>query len=144
VPQHSIDNNNLHGNSILQVPQHSIDNNNLLKPYRCCNCYCAPLERSRSWVGVQFGVTKDYKIGLCCFSTKHTALRSKRRGVSRIYYNVSWWLIFHRLLLQWVSTIKIKQILSICENKKPRDSNPRCLSLVASSLIIATTIGLGI
>jgi hypothetical protein len=29
VPEHSIDNNNLHGNSSLQVPQHSIDNNNL-------------------------------------------------------------------------------------------------------------------
>ena len=27
--RNTIDNNNLHGNSSLQVPQHSIDNNNL-------------------------------------------------------------------------------------------------------------------
>ena len=27
----------------------------------------------------QSGQTKDYKIGICCFSTKHTALRRKRK-----------------------------------------------------------------
>ena len=26
------------------------------------------------------GQTKDNKIGICCFSTKHTALRSKNKG----------------------------------------------------------------
>ena len=25
------------------------------------------------------GQTKDYKIGICCFSTKHTALRSRSK-----------------------------------------------------------------
>jgi hypothetical protein len=25
------------------------------------------------------GQTKDYKIGICCFSAKHTALRRKRK-----------------------------------------------------------------
>jgi hypothetical protein len=25
------------------------------------------------------GQTKDYKIGICCFSAKHTALRSKSK-----------------------------------------------------------------
>jgi hypothetical protein len=25
------------------------------------------------------GQTKDYNIGICCFSTKHTALRSKSK-----------------------------------------------------------------
>jgi hypothetical protein len=27
----------------------------------------------------QSGQTKDYKIGICCFSTKHAALKSKSR-----------------------------------------------------------------
>jgi len=26
------------------------------------------------------GQTKDYKTGFCCFSTKHTVLRSKSKG----------------------------------------------------------------
>ena len=40
--RNTIDNNNLHGNSSLQVPQHSIDNNNLhgklvTVAYKCRN-----------------------------------------------------------------------------------------------------------
>jgi hypothetical protein len=27
------------------------------------------------------GQTKDYKIGICCFSTKHVALRKKSKGI---------------------------------------------------------------
>jgi hypothetical protein len=27
------------------------------------------------------GQTKDYKIGICCFSAKHAALRNKRKTV---------------------------------------------------------------
>ena len=27
----------------------------------------------------RFGQTKDYKIGICCFSTKHAALRRKSK-----------------------------------------------------------------
>ena len=27
----------------------------------------------------QFGQIKDYKIGICCFSAKHTVLRSKSK-----------------------------------------------------------------
>ena len=38
------------------------------------------------------GLTKDYKIGLCCFSTKHTALRRKSKdGLARNQDNVHEW-----------------------------------------------------
>ena len=38
------------------------------------------------------GQTKDYKIGICCFSAKHTALRSKSKYWSaRNQNNVSEW-----------------------------------------------------
>ena len=30
-------------------------------------------------LNVRFGQTKDYKTGICCFSTKHTALRRKSK-----------------------------------------------------------------
>ena len=42
--------------------------------------------------------TKDYKIGICCFSAKHTALRRKARNQN----NVSEWsdMSTHRLLFQ--------------------------------------------
>ena len=36
--------------------------------------------------------TKDYKIGMCCFSAKHAALRSQSKEISaRIQDNVSEW-----------------------------------------------------
>ena len=36
--------------------------------------------------------TKDYKIGICCFSAKHAALRSKSKdGLARNQNNVSEW-----------------------------------------------------
>ena len=52
------------------------------------------------------GQTKDYTIGICCFSTKHAALRRKNKD----------WLVRNRdnvsecgeLLFQWASTIKIQ------------------------------------
>ena len=46
------------------------------------------------------GQTKDYEIGMCCFSTKHAALRSKS--------TVSKWsdMSTHGLLCQWASTIQ--------------------------------------
>jgi hypothetical protein len=38
------------------------------------------------------GQTKDYKIGICCFSTKHAALRSKsKEWLARDQNNVSEW-----------------------------------------------------
>ena len=38
------------------------------------------------------GQTKDYKIGICCFSSKHTALRSKSKDrLARNQNNMSVW-----------------------------------------------------
>jgi len=40
----------------------------------------------------QSGQTKDYKIGICCFSAKHAALRKKKKDWSaRNQDNVSEW-----------------------------------------------------
>jgi predicted LPLAT superfamily acyltransferase len=57
------------------------------------------------------GQTKDYKIGICCFSTKHTALRRKSKDwLARNQNNVSKWsdMSTRRLLFQWANTIKIQ------------------------------------
>jgi hypothetical protein len=52
------------------------------------------------------GQTKDYKIGICCFSTKHAALRRKSKDwLTRNRDNVS---KCGELLFQWASTIKIQ------------------------------------
>jgi hypothetical protein len=38
------------------------------------------------------GQTKDYKIGMCCFSAKHAALRRKTKDwLQRNQYNVQEW-----------------------------------------------------
>ena len=38
------------------------------------------------------GQTKDYEIGICCFSAKHTALRRKNKDwLARNQSNVSKW-----------------------------------------------------
>ena len=40
----------------------------------------------------QSGQTKDYEIGICCFSTKHAALRRKSKDwLARNQSNVSEW-----------------------------------------------------
>ena len=49
------------------------------------------------------GQTKDYKIGICCFSVKHAALRRKSKDwLARNQENVSEWgdMFIHRLLFQ--------------------------------------------
>ena len=51
----------------------------------------------------RLGQTKDYKIGICCFSTKHESLRSKSKDwLARNQNNVSEWsdMSTHGLLLQ--------------------------------------------
>ena len=56
------------------------------------------------------GQTKDYKIGICCFSAKHAALRSKSKDwLAQNQNNVSEWgdMSTRRLLFQWASTIEI-------------------------------------
>jgi hypothetical protein len=55
--------------------------------------------------------TKDYEIGICCFSAKDAALRSKSKDwFARNQNNVSEWgdMSIHGLLFQWASTIKIQ------------------------------------
>ena len=59
----------------------------------------------------QSGQTKDYKIGIWCFSAKHAAIRRKNKDLVAGYQNnVSEWsdMSIHRLLFQWASTMKIK------------------------------------
>ena len=72
-----------------------------------CNCYRARLECDRSWVEPRSGETKDYKIGICCFSAKHAALRRKNKDwLAWNQDNV--WISIRGLLFQWASTIKIQ------------------------------------
>jgi hypothetical protein len=55
--------------------------------------------------------TKGYKMGICCFSTKHAALRRKSKGwLAQNQNNVSEWsdMSTRRLLFQGASTIKIQ------------------------------------
>jgi hypothetical protein len=55
--------------------------------------------------------TKEYKIGICCFSTKHAALRSKNKDwLAPNHNNVSKWSNMSTcgLLFQWASTLKIQ------------------------------------
>jgi hypothetical protein len=59
----------------------------------------------------RLGKTKDYKIGICCVSAKHAALRRKSKDwLARNQDNVSEWgdMSIRELLFQWASTIKIK------------------------------------
>ena len=55
--------------------------------------------------------TEDYKIGSCCFSAKHAALRIKIKDwLAQNQDNVSEWgdMSINRLLFQWASTMKIQ------------------------------------
>ena len=57
------------------------------------------------------GQTEVYKIGICCFSAKHTALRRKTKDwLARNRDNVSEWcgMFIRGLLFRWASTIKIQ------------------------------------
>jgi hypothetical protein len=51
----------------------------------------------------RLGQTKDYKIGICCFSAKHAALRSKSKDrLARNQNNVREWgdMFIRELLFQ--------------------------------------------
>jgi hypothetical protein len=53
--------------------------------------------------------TREYKIGMCCFSAKHAALRSKSKDwLARNQNNVSKWsdMSTRGLSFQWASTLK--------------------------------------
>jgi hypothetical protein len=58
------------------------------------------------------GQTKDNKIGICCFSAKHAALRIKSKDcLGRNQDNVSEWadMSIHRLLFQWTRRVGLVQ-----------------------------------
>jgi hypothetical protein len=55
------------------------------------------------WFEPRSGQTKDYKIGICCFSAKHTAIRRKSKDwLARNQDIVSEWgdMSIRRLLFQ--------------------------------------------
>ena len=57
------------------------------------------------------GQTKDYEIGICCFSTKQAKLRRKSKDwLAQNRDNVSEWsaMSTRGLLFQWASTLKIQ------------------------------------
>ena len=57
------------------------------------------------------GQTKDYKMGICCFSAKHAVLRVKSKDwLTRNQDNVPEWgdKSIRGLLFHWASTIKIQ------------------------------------
>jgi hypothetical protein len=59
----------------------------------------------------RWGKTKEYKIGMCCFSAKQAALRRKSKDwLAWKQNNVSEWndMSSCRLMFQWASTIKIQ------------------------------------
>jgi hypothetical protein len=58
------------------------------------------------------GQTKDYKLGICCFSAKHAALRSKSKcWLAWNQDNVSEWsdMSTHRLLFQITQRVGLEQ-----------------------------------
>ena len=62
------------------------------------------------------GQTNDYEIGICCFSTKHAALRRANKGwLAGNQDNVSEWgdMSIRGLLFQRVSTINIYQSVPV-------------------------------
>jgi hypothetical protein len=63
------------------------------------------------------GQTKDYKIGICCFSAKHAALRRKSKDwlARNQNVNVSQWsdMSTRGLLFQCASTIKIQHSMLV-------------------------------
>ena len=64
----------------------------------------------------RLGQTKAYKIGICCLSAKHAALRSKNKDwLAQNQNNVSWveWHFYRVLFFQWASTIKIELIVFV-------------------------------
>jgi hypothetical protein len=71
-----------------------VNKQNREKPHRWYNGESARLVCGRSWVRAPIWYTKDYKIGMCCFSTKHTALMRKSKDwlkMARNQDNVSKW-----------------------------------------------------
>ena len=82
-------------------------------PHRWCNSYISVLATSAVDRGFESrsGQTKDYEIGICCFSARHAALkRKKKKWLAQNQNTVSEWghMSTRGLLFEWASTIKIQ------------------------------------
>jgi hypothetical protein len=78
---------------------------------------------------------KDYKIGICCFSTNHAALRRESKDwLAQNQNNVSEWsdMSTRRLLFQWASTIKSTFCNSACWSSTKRTSSSSHWKLICS------------
>jgi hypothetical protein len=74
-----------------------------------------------------------YKIGICCFSATHTALRRYGKyWLARNQDNVSEWrdMSIHGLLFQWVNTTKVLQASTLTITRSMR------FSIIRSSILI--------
>ena len=72
------------------------------------------------------GQTKDYEIGVCCFSDKQAALRRKSKDwLARNQANVSEWSDMSTLglLFQWASSIKIQLSVLVYSTKRISSSS---------------------
>jgi hypothetical protein len=56
----------------------------------------------------RLGQTKDYNIGVCCFSAKHAALRRKRKD----------WLTWNRDNVSGLGDMSIRRLVSVRHFKK--------------------------
>jgi hypothetical protein len=65
-------------NQGFQVVMHNITKI-YFEPHRWCNDQCAPSSVVDRGFEPRSGQTKDYKICICCFSSKHATLRRKSK-----------------------------------------------------------------
>ena len=91
-----------------------------LTQFTCFFPDCSTVQLALSAVDHGFetwsGQTKDYKIGICCFSAKHATLRRKSKDwLARNQNNMSEWsdMSIRGLLFQWASTINIQLSLLV-------------------------------
>ena len=60
------------------------------------------------WFEPWSGLTKDYKIGICCFYANHAASRRKSKNWNQDNVSECGDMSIRRLLFQWASTVKIQ------------------------------------
>jgi hypothetical protein len=86
--------------------------------------------------------TKEYKIGICCFSAKYIALRRKsKEWLARYQDNVTEWgdMSTRRLLFQWVCMIKLHHWCDFIHMRHPPTSHILRVKLINSTSITSTT-----
>ena len=103
--------------SLLSAPEREVTSPSDFKVVGALNCIGGVMVSMLASCAVncgfepQSGQTKDYWIGICCFSAKHTALTRKSKDwLAQNQDNVSEWsnMSNRGLLFQWASTIKIQ------------------------------------